>query len=56
MKKQIYALAALLGIFAVAACSPEVGSKEWCDQLREKPKAEWNSNEAGEFAKSCVFK
>jgi hypothetical protein len=35
---------------------PEVGSKEWCDAIKEKATVEWNANEATKFAKSCVFK
>ncbi len=49
---------ALLGaalVVVVAACSPEVGSKEWCDEMKEKPKGEWSVNEAGDFAKNCVL-
>ncbi len=51
-------LPALIGaalIVVVAACSPEVGSKEWCDDMKEKPKGEWSANEAGDFAKNCVL-
>ena len=39
----------------LAACSPEVGSKEWCEQLKKKPKGEWTANEVKGFAKSCVL-
>ncbi len=39
----------------LAACSPAVGSKEWCEQLKKKPKGDWSSNDAAQFAKSCVF-
>jgi hypothetical protein len=35
---------------------PEVGSKEWCDAIKEKETGEWSTNEATKFAKSCVFK
>ena len=45
-----------LGMSALTACSPEVGSKEWCEELKEKEKGDWSANEALEFAKSCVFK
>jgi len=41
--------------FGLSACSPEVGSKEWCEQLKEKPKGEWTANEAGDFAKHCIL-
>ena len=46
----VLALAALL-----AACSPEVGSEEWCEEMKNKPKGEWTANEATDFAKHCVF-
>ena len=39
-----------------SACSPKVGSKEWCDALKNKPKGDWTANEAAEFAKSCILK
>ncbi|MDP6390643.1 MAG: DUF3012 domain-containing protein [Alphaproteobacteria bacterium] len=39
----------------LAACSPEVGSKEWCEDLKKKPKGDWTANEAADFAKSCIL-
>lgn len=39
----------------LAACSPEVGSKEWCEQLKKKSKGDWTATEAKDFAKSCVL-
>ena len=50
--KVMFAAAALA---AVAACSPEVGSKEWCDDLKEKDKAQWTAAEAADFAKHCII-
>ena len=47
-------LAATL-IAALGACSPEVGSKEWCDDLKAKPKGDWSANEAADFAKHCLL-
>lgn len=41
--------------FGLTACLPEVGSKEWCEDLKKKDKGEWTANEAKEFAKNCVF-
>tara|TARA_Y100001954_G_C15537110_1_gene467104 strand:+ start:159 stop:332 length:174 start_codon:yes stop_codon:yes gene_type:complete len=38
-----------------SACSPEVGSKEWCEDLRAKPKGDWSANEAMDFTKHCIF-
>ncbi|MCW8962670.1 MAG: DUF3012 domain-containing protein [Gammaproteobacteria bacterium] len=43
-------------LISVTGCAPEVGSEAWCNDLKEKPKGEWTANEAGEFAKSCIFK
>ena len=38
-----------------SACSPEVGSKEWCEELKAKPKGDWSANEAVDFTKHCIF-
>jgi len=47
---------ALVGALAfLAACSPAVGSKEWCEDMKQKPKGEWSANEAADFAKHCVL-
>ena len=40
----------------IAACSPEVGSEDWCNDMKEKDKANWTVNEAKDFAKHCVLK
>jgi hypothetical protein len=53
MKKLFVIASALL---LITACSAEVGSDAWCADMKEKPKADWSSNEAGSFAKHCVFK
>lgn len=46
---------AAAGVFLLfAACSPEVGSPEWCEAMREKPKGDWSINEAREFAEHCL--
>ena len=47
----------LVAAFAlgVAACSPEVGSPDWCTQMKEKPKGDWSSNEVTQFAKNCLM-
>ena len=44
----------LLSLLLVA-CSPEIGSEEWCKDLKEKPKGDWSANEAADFAKHCIF-
>jgi len=50
-------LAAILAtVGLVTACAPEVGSKEWCEDMKEKPKGDWTANEAAEYTKNCLFK
>lgn len=39
----------------LAACSPEIGSKEWCEDMKAKGKGEWTANEAADFAKHCIL-
>jgi hypothetical protein len=49
-------LMVLLGILSLfIGCSPTIGSKEWCKDMREKPKGDWTANEAADFAKYCIF-
>ena len=52
-----------IGIFAalimatfLTGCAPEVGSLAWCDVMDERPKGDWTANDAGEYAKNCVFR
>ena len=43
-------LAVLLG-----ACSPEVGSEDWCQDMKQKAKGDWTVNEGADFAKHCIL-
>jgi hypothetical protein len=43
-------------LVSLSACAPEVGSDRWCANLKEKPKGDWSANEAGDYAKHCIFK
>ena len=52
--KKVIGIIALL--FILIGCTPAVGSDEWCDNLEEKPKGDWSTNEATDYAKHCVFK
>lgn len=38
------------------ACTAEVGSDKWCNNMKQKPKGEWSANEAKDYAKHCLFK
>ena len=40
----------------IVGCSHEVGSKEWCADMKEKPKKDWTASEASDYAKSCLFR
>ncbi|MEW6990075.1 DUF3012 domain-containing protein [Colwelliaceae bacterium 6441] len=53
MKKTLITIASVL---LISACAPEVGSKDWCAQLKEKPKGDWSANEAKDYTKHCLFK
>lgn len=46
---------ALLAFFIVG-CSAEIGSEKWCDNLKEKPKGDWTTNEMTDYTKHCIFK
>jgi hypothetical protein len=48
-----FALAFSLGI---AACSLQVGSDAWCEKMKERDKAKWSAEDAGNFAKHCILK
>ena len=39
----------------LSACSPDVGSEDWCNELKEKSKGEWTTNEIADYAKHCIF-
>lgn len=52
MKKIISVLSVM---FLLAACSPKIGSEEWCADLKQKPKGDWTATEAKDFTKHCIF-
>lgn len=40
----------------ITACSPEIGSEEWCQSLKDKDTGDWTAREAGDYARHCIFK
>ncbi len=53
---RIAAILFLLLVFnPLSACSPKVGSKEWCEEMKKKPKGDWSANEAADYAKNCMM-
>lgn len=53
--KKLFMMLIIAAVWILSACSPEVGSEEWCEKLKKKPKGEWTANEAKDYAKHCVF-
>ena len=49
-------LGSWLMVALLSACSPSVGSEAWCDAMEDKPKGDWSSNEAADYAQNCVFR
>lgn len=45
-----------LSLLFLSACAPEIGSEEWCEQMKAKPKGDWTTNQAVDFAKHCILK
>lgn len=56
MKYLIKSLGILFVTVVISACSPKVGSDEWCAAMKEKPKGDWTANELSDFTKHCIFK
>jgi len=46
-----FALVLSLGL---TACAP-VGSEAWCEKMKEKDRAKWTAEDAGNFAKHCIL-
>ena len=48
-----------LNVFIVGVlltvCAPKIGSEEWCNSMKEKPKGDWTATEAKDFTKHCIF-
>lgn len=43
-------------VVLLGACSAEVGSKKWCDNMEDKPEGDWTLTEAKDYAKHCLLK
>lgn len=44
-----------MSVIIVTACAPEIGSEQWCKDMKDKPKGDWTMTEAKDFAKHCLF-
>jgi hypothetical protein len=43
-------------ILAVVACTPEIGSHQWCADLKATTPTDWTASQATDFAKHCLLK
>ena len=43
-------------VVALCACAPKVGSHAWCEAMDKKPKGEWSTNDASDYAKHCILR
>jgi len=55
LKKILLVMFGLALALSFSACSPEVGSKQWCARMKEKPKGDWSSNELADYTKHCIL-
>lgn len=39
----------------LAGCAPKIGSEEWCNDMKEKPKGDWTATQTKDFTKHCIF-
>jgi len=59
MKNILKTYAVVVGIFVTllfTACAPEVGSTEWCENLKKNPQGDWTVDEVAGYAKHCLLK
>jgi hypothetical protein len=55
-KQAVAVLLSGMLLLALTACAPEIGSEKWCANLKAKPKGDWSTNEAVDYAKHCILK
>ncbi|MDU9048951.1 MAG: DUF3012 domain-containing protein [Candidatus Electrothrix sp. Rat3] len=57
LMKKIVCGVVLTGVAVMmSGCLAQVGSERWCQNMRDKPKADWSASEAVDFAKHCIIK
>ena len=45
----------ILSLALVLTGCTEVGSEAWCNDMEQKSKGDWTTNEAKDYAKHCIF-
>ena len=49
----VYPIIMLILLSIIYGCSPEVGSKAWCEKMGDTPEAEWTPKDGSAFMKNC---
>ena len=50
----LYASILVTLLLFIQGCSPEVGSKDWCEDMDNTPKEEWTLNQSEDYVASCL--
>ena len=53
--RRIAVAAAAAAVLTLSACAPEVGSERWCEAMSDKPRGDWSTNEALDYARHCII-
>lgn len=53
--KSMKVLTTLVVLMLICGCAPEVGTKEWCEDIDKKSKGDWSANDAKAYAEHCIF-
>ncbi|PCJ32561.1 MAG: DUF3012 domain-containing protein [Gammaproteobacteria bacterium] len=56
IKNRFLALLALASVLSLSACSPEIGSEQWCADMKQQPSGDWSANQVADYAKHCLLK
>lgn len=54
MKKIVCGVVLVGAAVMLSGCPAKVGSERWCQNMRDKPKMDWSTGEAVDFAKHCI--
>ena len=55
-ERRLSLVMAFVCLLSLPGCAPEVGSKRWCEALRDKPQGDWTINETADYASHCLFR
>jgi len=56
MKMSIRIWLIAFGLAALLVGCAEVGSERWCENMKAKPKGDWSTNEAADYARHCLLR